>query len=110
MVSDVSYYMCVPCDRTLTFDIVTLNMECDDDHHLWNLPYPGVFVYSRLSNFSAIRRLQPLQMTGLQIKANTYTYLLWLLAARVLGLFSLIRRTDIHVPWLDSYPWRKLIR
>jgi hypothetical protein len=68
-------------------------------------------VYSRLSNFSAIRRLSPLPVTVLQIW--TYAWHLRLLAVRVLfvptptatgdlGLYVLIRRTGTHVPQWDS--------
>jgi hypothetical protein len=66
-----------------------------------------LFVYSSLSNFSAIWRLSSLPVIGLQI--YTYAYHLWLLAVKVLlnvtpvatrdlGLYSLIQKTSTNAP------------
>jgi hypothetical protein len=43
------------------------NSEQKNMHRKWQLFFFALFVYSRLSNFSAIRRLSPLPVTGLQI-------------------------------------------
>jgi hypothetical protein len=64
------------------------------------------FLYSRLSNFSAIRRLSPLPVTGLQILAYFGAQGLWAwrdlyrstpTATWDLGLYGLIRKTGTHV-------------
>jgi hypothetical protein len=74
------------------------------------------FVYSRTSNFSAIWRLSPLPVTGLQILAYARrsgplsregSLLCHPTATRDLGLYGLIRKTGTHNPQWDSNPRRK---
>jgi hypothetical protein len=74
------------------------------------------FVYSRLSNFSAIRRLSPLPVTGLQFRPMLGAQGLWAgrdlyratsTATRDLSLYGLIRKTGTHVPQWDLNPQPK---
>jgi hypothetical protein len=53
------------CKRTLNQQMVTVNFKYGDITDI--LFVCLFFIYSRLSNFSAIRRLSPLPVTGLQI-------------------------------------------
>jgi hypothetical protein len=59
-----------------------------------------LFVYSRLSNFSAIRRLSPLPVTVLQIQ--TYASHSWLLGVRV--LFRANTDCDTGPRFIRSHP------
>jgi hypothetical protein len=74
------------------------------------------FVYSRLSNFSAIRRLSPLPWLGCKFRPMLGAQGLWAgrdlyratpTATRDLGLYGLIRKTGTHVPQWGSNPQLK---
>jgi hypothetical protein len=68
--------------------------------------------YSRLSKFSAIRRLLPLPVTGLHLWLLVVSVLLRITpaATRDLGLYSLVQKIRPHVQQQDSNPRRKVAR
>jgi hypothetical protein len=85
----------------------------DTDSHFY---FVCLFVYSHTSNISAIWRVSPLSVTGLQILVYARCSGIWAgrdllratpTATRDLGLYGLIRKTGTYVPQWDLNPGRK---
>jgi hypothetical protein len=89
---NLTFHINIPCNKNYPW--VPKNWLCDLDLGFWLTYYKLVmFVYSCLSNFSAIRRLSPLPVTGLQSLALIAFSSATPTATRDLGLHDVVQRT-----------------